>query len=88
VRSAASSRKRGLKDDEQSDEEMVGNYLADDLVNPKTAKSMPKPVRTSSGQAYKGAAEQGYKELPVLDNRPRQLAAYRQHAPCRQDIDA
>jgi len=37
VRAARQLQEKGLKALRLSDEELVGNYLAEDLVNPKTA---------------------------------------------------
>jgi DNA-directed RNA polymerase subunit beta len=82
VRAARQLQEKGLKALRISDEEMVGNYLAEDLVNPKTGEIYAEAGDEFVGKELKGdkgtevsvgsvtlaeLMEHGYKELPILD---------------------
>ena len=58
---------KGLKALRLSDEELVGNYLAEDLVNPKTGEIYAEAGEEITEKSLKALNEQGYKELPLLD---------------------
>ena len=49
------------------DEELVGNYLAEDLVNPKTGEIYAEAGEEITEKSLKALNEHGYKELPLLD---------------------
>ena len=67
MRSARQLQEKGLKALRLSDEELVGNYLAEDLVNPKTGEIYAEAGEEITEKLLKGLNEQGYKELPLLD---------------------
>ncbi len=67
VRSARQLQEKGLKALRLSDEELVGNYLAEDLVNPKTGEIYAEAGEEITEKSLKGLNEHGYKELPLLD---------------------
>ncbi|MBV8323525.1 MAG: DNA-directed RNA polymerase subunit beta, partial [Hyphomicrobiales bacterium] len=50
-----------------SDEELVGNYVAEDLVNPKTGEIYAEAGEEITEKTLKAINEAGYKELPLLD---------------------
>ncbi len=58
---------KGLKALRLSDEELVGNYLAEDLVNPKTGEIHAEAGEEITDKSMKALNEHGYKELPLLD---------------------
>lgn len=67
VRGARQMQEKGLKALRLSDEELVGNYLAEDLVNPKTGEIHAEAGEEITDKSMKALNEQGYKELPLLD---------------------
>ena len=72
-----------------TDEELVGNYLAEDLVNPKTGEIYAEAGEEITEKSLKALNEQGYKELPLLDIDHVNVGAYiRNTLECRQEHDA
>src|SRR5436853_117271 len=67
VRAARQLQEKGLKALRLSDEELVGNYLAEDLVNPKTGEIYAEAGEEITEKLLKTLNEHGYKELPLLD---------------------
>src|SRR6201992_4523473 len=67
VRAARQLQEKGLKALRLSDEELVGNYLAEDLVNPKTGEIYAEAGEEITEKSLKALNEQGYKDLPLLD---------------------
>ncbi len=67
VRAARQLQEKGLKALRLSDEELIGNYLAEDLVNPKTGEIYAEAGEEITDKSLKGLNEHGYKELPLLD---------------------
>src|SRR2546429_563715 len=67
VRAARQLQEKGLKALRLSDEELVGNYLAQDLVNPKTGEIYAEAGEEITEKLLKTLNEHGYKELPLLD---------------------
>src|SRR3569832_1633430 len=67
VRGARQLQEKGLKALRMSDQELVGNYLAEDLVNPKTGEIYAEAGEEITDKLLKALNEQGYKELPILD---------------------
>ncbi len=67
VRGARQMQEKGLKALRLSDEELVGNYIAEDLVNPKTGEIHAEAGEEITDKSMKALNEQGYKELPLLD---------------------
>src|ERR671927_168693 len=67
VRQARQLAEKGLKALRMTDEELVGNYVAEDLVNPKTGEIHAEAGEEVTDKLLKALNEQGYKELPLLD---------------------
>ncbi len=58
---------KGLKALRLTDEELIGHYLAEDLVNPKTGEIYAEAGEEITEKNLKLLNEQGYKELPLLN---------------------
>src|SRR5262249_61287690 len=58
---------KGLKALRMTDQELVGQYIAEDLVNPKTGEIYAEAGEEISEKNLKTLNEAGYKELPLLD---------------------
>src|SRR6516164_7876881 len=67
VRAARLLQEKGLKALRMSDEELVGNYVAEDLVNPKTGEIYAEAGEEITDKLLKTLTEVGYKELPLLN---------------------
>src|SRR5690349_4425168 len=67
VRATRQLQEKGLKALRMSDEELVGNYVAEDLVNPKTGEIHAEDGEEITDKLMKALNEQGYKDLPLLD---------------------
>src|SRR5690606_18138370 len=67
VRSARQLAEKGLKALRMSDAELVGNYIAEDIVNPKTGEIFVEAGEEITEKNLKLLHENGYKELPLLD---------------------
>src|SRR6516164_8244750 len=76
VRAARLLQEKGLKALRMSDEELVGNYVAEDLVNPKTGEIYAEAGEEITDKLLKVLNEQGYKELPLLDIDHVNIGAY------------
>src|SRR6266404_2430078 len=76
VRAARQLQEKGLKALRLSDEELVGNYLAEDLVNPKTGEIYAEAGEEITEKSLKALNEHGYKELPLLDIDHFNIGAY------------
>ena len=50
-----------------TDQELVGHYIAEDLVNPKTGEIYAEAGEEITEKTLKALNEAGYKELPLLD---------------------
>src|SRR5437763_15109636 len=50
-----------------ADEELVGHYIAEDLVNPKTGEIYAEAGEEITEKNLKVLNEIGYKEIPILD---------------------
>ena len=90
VRAARQFQEKGLKALRLSDEELVGNYLAEDLVeSSKTGEIYAEAGEEITEKLLKALNEQGYKELPLLDIDHVNVGAYiRNTAARRQEHDA
>ena len=55
-----------------TDEELIGHYIAEDLVNPKTGEIYVEAGGEITEKLLKILNEAGYKELPDPRHRPRQ----------------
>src|SRR6266513_2489559 len=67
VRGARQLQEKGLKALRLSDEELVGNYLAEDLVNPKTGEIYAEAGEEITEKSLTALNEHGYKELALFD---------------------
>src|SRR3954454_15798860 len=67
VRQARQLQEKGLKALRVTDEELVGQYVAEDLVNPKTGEIYVEAGEEITEKNLKILNETGYKELPLLD---------------------
>src|SRR4029077_15475063 len=67
VRSARQLAEKGLKALRMTDLELVGHYIAEDLVNPKSGEIYVEAGEEITWKDLKGPHEAGYKELPLLD---------------------
>src|SRR3954454_16038706 len=67
VRQARQLAEKGLKALRVTDEELVGNYVAEDLVNPKSGEIYMEAGEEITEKNLKVLIEAGYKELPLLD---------------------
>jgi DNA-directed RNA polymerase subunit beta len=59
-----------------TDEELIGRYIAEDLVNAKTGEIHVEAGEEITEKALKLLAEVGYKEVPVLDIDHVNIGAY------------
>src|SRR6187397_2313312 len=50
-----------------TDQELIGQYIGEDLVNPKTGEIYAEAGEEITEKLLKALNEQGYKELPLLD---------------------
>jgi DNA-directed RNA polymerase subunit beta len=67
VRQARQLQEKGLKALRMTDEELLGHYIAEDLVNTKTGEIYVEAGEEITEKTLKVVNEAGYKELPVLD---------------------
>src|SRR5579862_1167557 len=67
VRQARQLAEKGLKALRLTDEELIGHYIAEDLVNTKTGEIHAEAGEEITEKNLKLLNEQGYKELPLLD---------------------
>src|ERR1700758_559922 len=67
VRQARQLAEKGLKALRLSDEELIGHYIAEDLVNPKTGEIYVEAGEEITEKNIKVLNEAGYKELPLLN---------------------
>ena len=89
VRGARQLQEKGLKALRLSDEELVGNYLAEDLVNPEDRRNLCRSRRGNHREVAEGAQRAGLQGTAAARHRPRQCRRlYPQHAACRQEHDA
>src|SRR5262249_8097556 len=58
---------KGLKALRMTDQELVGHYIGEDLVNPKTGEIYVEAGEEITEKNLKLLNEAGYKELPLLD---------------------
>src|SRR5271155_705706 len=58
---------KGLKALRLTDEELIGHYIAEDLVNPKTGEIYAEAGEEITEKTLKALNEAGYKELPLLN---------------------
>ena len=58
---------KGLKHLRMADEELIGHYIAEDLVNAKTGEIYTEAGEEITEKNLKVLVEAGYKELPLLD---------------------
>ena len=65
VRAARQLQEKGLKALRMSDDDLVGMYLAEDLVNPKTGEIYAEAGEEITEKSLKGLNEHGYKELTL-----------------------
>ena len=63
----ASSPRRACKALRMTDEELIGQYIAEDLVNAKTGEIYAEAGDEITEKTLKVLNEAGYKELPILD---------------------
>jgi DNA-directed RNA polymerase subunit beta len=59
--------KKRLKALRMTDQELIGHYIAEDLVNPKTGEIYAEAGEEITEKTLKAINEAGYKELPLLD---------------------
>src|SRR5438477_55254 len=76
VRQARQLAEKGLKALRDTDEELIGHYIAEDLVNPKTGEIYVEAGEEITEKNLKILNEAGYKELPLLDNDHVNVGAY------------
>src|SRR6185369_16569474 len=67
VRQARQLAEKGLRALRMTDEELIGHYIAEDLVNTKTGEIYVEAGAEITDKVLKVLNEAGYKELPVLD---------------------
>src|SRR5213075_2592880 len=67
VRQARQLGEKGLKALRMTDQELVGQYIGEDIVNLKTAEIFAEACEEISEKNLKTLNEAGYKELPLLD---------------------
>ena len=67
VRQARQLAEKGLKHLRMTDEELIGHYIAEDLVNGKTGEIYMEAGEEIDEKNLKVLIEAGYKELPLLD---------------------
>ena len=67
VRQARQLAEKGLKALRMTDEELIGHYIAEDLVNAKTGEIYAEAGEEVTEKTLKTLNEPGYKELPILD---------------------
>jgi DNA-directed RNA polymerase subunit beta len=67
VRQARQLAEKGLKALRMTDLELVGHYLAEDMVNAKTGEIYAEAGEEITEKNLKVLVEAGYKELPLLD---------------------
>ncbi|HMJ42466.1 MAG TPA: DNA-directed RNA polymerase subunit beta, partial [Pseudolabrys sp.] len=67
VRQARQLQEKGLKHLRMADEELIGHYIAEDLVNAKTGEIYVEAGEELTEKNLKVLIETGYKELPLLD---------------------
>src|SRR5205085_10133756 len=58
---------KGLKALRMTDEELIGHYIAEDLVNAKTGEIYAEAGDEITEKSLKVINEAGYKEIPILD---------------------
>ena len=58
---------KGLKALRATDADLIGQYLAEDLVNPSTGEIYAEAGEEITEKSLKGLLEAGYDELPILD---------------------
>ena len=76
VRHARQLSEKGLKALRMADEELIGHYIAEDLVNPKTGEIYAEAGEEITEKTLKVINEAGLKELPVLDIDHVNIGAY------------
>src|SRR5262249_7026150 len=64
---SAPARREGPKALRMTDQELVGHYIGEDLVNPKTGEIYAEAGEEITEKTLKAINEAGYKELPLLD---------------------
>ncbi len=67
VRSARQLAERGVKFLKQQDEDLYGQYLAEDLYNPTTGEIYAEAGDELSAKVLAALVEQGFHDLPILD---------------------
>ena len=67
MRQARQLQEKGLKALRMSDEELIGHYIAEDLVNTKTGEIYAEAGEEITEKSLKVLNEAGYKEIPILD---------------------
>ena len=58
---------KGLKAIKATDDELYGNFLAEDLVNPTTGEIFSKPAMKSTRRRWGVILTAGFDEIPILD---------------------
>ena len=85
----ASCRRRASRHLRMADEELIGHYIAEDLVNAKTGEIYVEAGEEIDEKNLKVLAEAGYKDLPLLDIDHVNVGAYiRNTLDRRQEHDA
>ena len=67
ARTARQLAEKGLKDLRATDEDLYGQYIAEDLVNPKTGEIYAEAGEEITEKLLKGLEDAGFTEMPVLD---------------------
>ena len=84
VRQARQLAEKGLKALRMTDEELIGHYIAEDLVNPEDRRNLRRGRRGDHREELsRCSTRQGYKELPLLEHRSRQCRRLHPQHACR-----
>ena len=76
VRAARQLAEKGLKALRASDTDLYGQYIAEDLYNPKTGEIYAEAGEEITEKSLAQLLEAGFKELPVLDIDHINIGAY------------
>ena len=89
VRQARQLGEKGLKALRMTDEELIGQYIAEDLVNPEDRRDLCRSRRGDHREEPQGAERGGLQGTAAARHRPRQCRRlHPQHAHGRQEHDA